>query len=304
MSGDGAVNLGTSADRSVPARPLSVVIPAHDEEAVVGRCLDSLLADPVDPPLDIVVVANGCSDRTAEVARSRGVRVVETAVASKPAALDLGDQAASGFPRLYVDADVVVDAAASVACGAALSDGSADLAAPRLDVDVEDRPWLVRAFYAIWTELPWVTESLVGSGFYGLSAQARARFERFPDTMAEDLFIRSLVPASRRRIVAEHRFVVQSPRTTGALVRVLARRYAANARDHALFASEADAVRSGHLSELARMARRPGRWPRLAGYSTVVLVAKVRARSINRSDGPATWLRDTSSRDAAELEAS
>ena len=53
----------------------SIVIAAHNEETVIGRCLDTLLADAHPGEFDVTVVANGCSDRTAEVAGTRaGVR--------------------------------------------------------------------------------------------------------------------------------------------------------------------------------------------------------------------------------------
>src|SRR5260370_7459735 len=58
--------------------------------------------------MDIIVVANGCADATAEVAASFGpaVRVLTLPVACKHEALAAGDRAAAGFPRIYVDADV------------------------------------------------------------------------------------------------------------------------------------------------------------------------------------------------------
>ena len=88
----------------------SVLIPAHNEEAVIGRCLDHLF-DGIDPEsLEVAVVCNGCHDGTAAAARAGGhpVHVIELDVASKTAALRAGDRALDTFPRLYLDADVVL----------------------------------------------------------------------------------------------------------------------------------------------------------------------------------------------------
>src|SRR5690349_17015586 len=90
--------------------PASVVIPAHNEGTVIERCLDALFGG-IDPAaLDVVVACNGCVDDTAQRARLSGhpVRVLELGQASKAAALRAGDEAARYFPRLYLDADVVL----------------------------------------------------------------------------------------------------------------------------------------------------------------------------------------------------
>ena len=77
----------------------SVVIAAHNEESVIGRCLDALLSGAERDEFDVTVVANGCTDATAAVAARRaGVRVVTLDTASKPAALNAGDGVASGLP--------------------------------------------------------------------------------------------------------------------------------------------------------------------------------------------------------------
>src|SRR3954453_3171433 len=88
----------------------SVVIPAHDEASVIGRCLRALLAGAEPGELEVIVVCNGCHDDTAAVARAHApdAVVLELPAPSKPAALNAGDAEATRFPRIYLDADVEV----------------------------------------------------------------------------------------------------------------------------------------------------------------------------------------------------
>src|SRR5262249_27463479 len=95
------------------ASMVSIVIPAHNEETTIERCLNRLLGEGSSQSLQVVVVCNGCSDRTPDIARRFGPRVtvLETDVASKVHALNLGDEVAQGFPRFYMDADVAMSPA-------------------------------------------------------------------------------------------------------------------------------------------------------------------------------------------------
>ncbi|WP_309068769.1 glycosyltransferase [Microbacterium sp.] len=56
---------------------ITVLIPAHNEEASLPATIASLRAQST-PPERIIVVADNCSDRTVEVARAAGVEVWET----------------------------------------------------------------------------------------------------------------------------------------------------------------------------------------------------------------------------------
>jgi len=84
----------------------TVLVPAHDEEAVLGATLDSL-ADQVRPPDRVLVIADNCSDATVEVARGRGVEVVETVDNGDKKAGALNQQLARLLPTADVD-DVVL----------------------------------------------------------------------------------------------------------------------------------------------------------------------------------------------------
>ncbi|MBT5873609.1 MAG: glycosyltransferase family 2 protein [Candidatus Latescibacteria bacterium] len=59
-------------------RKFALVVPAHNEETVIEKTLSSLLS--IDYPaekFDVVVVADNCSDHTAEIARELGAHVYE-----------------------------------------------------------------------------------------------------------------------------------------------------------------------------------------------------------------------------------
>jgi hypothetical protein len=66
------------------------IVPAFNEERNVGRVLDELRA--IDPRLDVVVVSDGSTDRTAEVASARGAYVIRL-----PFNLGIGGAVQTGF---------------------------------------------------------------------------------------------------------------------------------------------------------------------------------------------------------------
>src|SRR5262249_11776939 len=61
-----------------PVTRFAVLIPAHDEERLIGRTLDALAAaDYPTERLAVHVVADNCTDRTAAIGRQHGVEVHE-----------------------------------------------------------------------------------------------------------------------------------------------------------------------------------------------------------------------------------
>ena len=193
--------LGTPADPPEPARgrPFvavgrrvgSVVIPAHNEAATIGRCLDALAAGVAPGEIEVVVVCNGCTDTTAWLARQshHPITVLELDAPSKIEALRAGEQAVIALPRLFLDADVVLGGQAAKALLTRLAEPAAVAARPPIRYDAAASSWLVQRFYAARAQLPNVMGRLWGAGVYGLSAAGRSRFEDFPAVVAEDLFV-------------------------------------------------------------------------------------------------------------------
>ena len=85
---------------------VSVVVPARNEEAYIGRALDSLLAqDP--PPDEIIVVDNASTDRTSEIARQKGARIVREERVGLHHARQAGLEAAQYEIVAQIDADTL-----------------------------------------------------------------------------------------------------------------------------------------------------------------------------------------------------
>jgi hypothetical protein len=280
------------------------VIPAHDESAVIGRLL-TLLTEPSDESqLEVTVVCNGCRDDTADVARTFGVRVLETPIPSKMKALRMGDKASTGFPRLYIDADVEIDRRSVDRLITALSSGEALAAATRRIIPMTGVSWLVHSYYTAWQELRAVRESLWGRGVVGFAAQAHPRVLSMPDAMSDDLALSLLFTREERAIVQEAVVVVHPPRTLQAL---LVRKIRSLTGNRQLSAGGSDVSSDQTTSaELLRIARRSPR--HLMGVVVLVGVAVVGRWQVQRRSqrvAPTVWGRDNTSRlDVAAQKAS
>lgn len=298
----------------------SVVIPAHNEERVIGRLLSALLNDgsPGDagtesvPPdgLEIVVVANGCSDSTAEVASGyRGVRVVRTPVASKSAALRLGDETATSFPRLYVDADVVLGLADLDELCRALAAPGVRAAGPERVLPMDGVATLVRWYYDVWQRLPAVREELFGRGAVAVNEDGHERLASFltggVQVMSDDLAMAMSFGSDERIVVGDSYVEIRPPRTYADLMRRRVRAMTGNAQLATDAGSAQENRRAAPRTGVRELAGLVAREPGL--LRKVVLVLKIgvfmgtavvsRARARRAADkGDATWLRDESSR--------
>lgn len=208
---------------------MSIIIAAHNEAAVIGGCLDAL-AEQL-PDSEVIVSANGCRDRTADVAATRGVTVIDRASPGKAAAINAAEEQAQGFPRAYLDADILVPPGGLARMAAALASAPYPLAAvPRRRVDTAGCSWPVRSYFAINERLPLFRTGLFGRGLIMVSERGRARFDTFPLLIADDLFIDSVFSEDEKLEVSDVEVTVEAPRRARDLLARLVRVRRGNAQ--------------------------------------------------------------------------
>ena len=110
-----------------PAHVISFIVPAYNEEQLLGRTLEALTrsARAVGEPFELIVVDDDSTDRTAELARAGGARVVEVKAHRIAAVRNAGAREARGEILIFVDADTLVPEATLRAALRALRGGAA-----------------------------------------------------------------------------------------------------------------------------------------------------------------------------------
>lgn len=274
---------GLATDMAAGGKPsggllFSVIMAANNEEAWIGRSLSALLdQDDSAGPLQIVVSANACTDRTEEIvaalvprAAARGWELVclSSDVPGKLAALNRADPVARGQLRAYLDADVICEPALFGQLRAALDRPDAAYAVGTLAV-ARARTWVTRRYADLWTRLPFVEGGAVGAGLFAVNAAGRARWGAFPDIISDDTFVRvNFGPQERHEVPARYHWpMVEGWRN---LVRVRRRQDAGVAEVYRLYPELRDNEGKAPLGKV-RLARLAATVP--VGLAVYVLVA-------------------------------
>ncbi|WP_460993443.1 WecB/TagA/CpsF family glycosyltransferase [Sinomonas soli] len=264
----------------------SVVIPAHNEEAVIGRTLEGLRPALESGRVEVIVACNACTDGTAEVAGAfEGVRVIELPEPSKGRALNAADAVATRWPRVYLDADIELPPAALAALLAELGRGRYFAGRPGFRYDPTGCDPFVAAYYRARVRVPSNRAALWGAGCYALTEAGHRRLGRFPEDAADDYYVDALFSGDQKVILDCEPVTVRPPQTAGSLISTLHRVYRAPA-----LAGGGTPGRT--VRGLLASVRGPLSAADAAVYATFALVG----RRIGPGSGSPSWERDESSR--------
>jgi glycosyltransferase involved in cell wall biosynthesis len=272
----------------------TIIVPAHNEEAVIRSTLLSLLRDTTVGEFEVIVVCNGCNDGTAELIRRNfdTVEVIELGVASKTEAINAGLRSARGRDVLLLDADIEISGGSARALVNALNTPGIDAAIGHIEIDVEGGSWPVRAFYRVWARHPYLSGGKFAAAI-ALSRSAVDRIGQLPAVIADDTYLRRLFLPENVAVVDAVSFKVRVPRTLPALIRVRSRVHRGNRQLDRLAARPQHLSRESTSVFCKEILRHPGLWIDVPWFVAVGIAARLLAKV----SAPA-WHRDLTSRQA------
>ncbi|MBR6106658.1 MAG: glycosyltransferase [Oscillospiraceae bacterium] len=140
----------------------SVVIPAHNEEQYIAKCLRSIkhaAREVPDCSVQVIVAANRCTDRTAEIAARFGAKVVENHEKCIAAIRNTGVRAADGDIIVTIDADSIMTKDALKEIRQKLNSGRFIGGGTRPEFDRMSPGILVSALYIAFRMIPAILKS-------------------------------------------------------------------------------------------------------------------------------------------------
>ncbi len=275
----------------------SIIIPVHNEASVLASTLNSILLQMQDED-ELIVVCNGCTDDSADIARSLSSKltVIETSIPSKVNALNLGDKLAGRFPRLYIDADIrLSDGALGKICDS-LRPGGYLAASAEPVMDFEGASWAVKAYYQIWLSLPYSKVGMMGAGMYALSEEARQRFDEFPEIIADDGYVRALFKEHERGNVANAYAYVRAPVNLHWLLKIKMRSRLGTMEFVSRYPELIDNEAKDYKNAIFSVLKNPLNWPKAFIYLYVNLISRLGAKRRFKKLDQYQWERDLSTR--------
>jgi len=184
---------------------ISFIVPAHNEEQMLGRTLEAIraAADEVGITYELIVVDDESTDATAEIARAGCARVIVVDYRQIARTRNAGARAAGGDLLVFVDADTIINSRTLEATVAAIREGAVGGGA-QLTFD-DPMPLSARLLAAI-VSLGMLVAKFAAGAYLFCTAKAFAQVGGFDETLfaSEELTLsRALGKVGRMVIIRE-----------------------------------------------------------------------------------------------------
>ncbi|MBV6632335.1 MAG: glycosyltransferase [Alphaproteobacteria bacterium] len=261
---------------------ISLIIPAYNEARIIERTLSKLLTgnaliDLRDGKWQAILIANGCTDNTADIVRTGwpDVTLIELDEGSKTGALRTGAAIATGQTWIVMDADIEVGPAEIATLHDGVQTEAAVAAVGDFTPNLTDASLPVRLFYAAWAHHPYFDGGKFGGCYALKSSEAGYLLQTIPDITNDDEWMSREIAKLGQVVETDAIIQTNAPKSLGDLVRVRQRVYRGNRELEQASQPPQNSTTPPPVGLMQRLAVRPHLW--LAGlcYIAINLVAKI-----------------------------
>ena len=197
---------------------ISVIVPAFNEEKLLGASLAEIKAAAAaftarGWTFELVVCDNNSTDRTADIARAAGAKVVFEPVNQIARARNAGATVATGDWLVFIDADthpsegLFADVAEQIASGSCLAGGAT--------IRLDEKLFVAGVVTQLWNYASRIHRLMAGSFIFVETAAFRQVGEFSPEMFAAEELelsqrLKKLARETRKKIIILHRYPIKT----------------------------------------------------------------------------------------------
>lgn len=276
----------------------TVIVPAHNESSVIEDCLNSIIKQPgID---NIIVSCNGCTDNTVDIVKTKFPNVIclDIEKPSKTNALNAAEEKAKklgiSYPIFYIDADTQLSENAIQHISEIMDSGDILLSAPTPIINTDKSSFLVKTYYKVWTNLPYIKEGVIATCSFIVSEEGRKRFEKFADVIGDDGYIRCHFKNKEIANIKGAEIYITAPKDLFSLIKIKTRARLGNME---LIAKDKCPIREEkYYGNVMKQRLFSKNFFSTSIYILIALIIRLRANAQFKKLSTYTWEKDTSSR--------
>lgn len=276
----------------------TVIVPAHNESSVIEECLNSIINQAgID---NIIVPCNGCTDDTVEIVQTKYPSVVCLNIKkpSKTNALNVAEEKAQAlgvsYPIFYIDADTKLSENAILNITEAMQGSTTQLAAPTPIIDTSHSSWLVKTYYKVWINLPYIKEGVIATCSFIVSEEGRKRFDKFADVIGDDGFIRCHFKNKEISNIEGAEIYIRAPQDIFSLIKIKTRARLGNME--LIARNKCPVIENKNYGNVMKKRLFSKDFFNTSVYILIALAIRVRANLQFKKLDDYQWEKDTSSR--------
>ena len=276
----------------------TIIVPAHNEASVIEDCLNSIInQDGID---HIIVPCNGCTDNTAEIVKTKFPTVVclDIEKPSKTNALNIAEEKAQelggSYPIFYIDADTQLSENAITHITSAMQNSNILLSAPTPIIDTSKSSWLVKTYYKVWVNLPYIKEGVIATCSFIVSQEGRRRFDKFADVIGDDGFIRCHFKNKEISNIEGAEIYIRAPKDIFSLIKIKTRARLGNME--LIARNKCPVIENKNYGNVMKSRLLSKDFFSTGIYILIALIIRVRANLQFKKLADYQWEKDTSSR--------